>query len=106
MATEIAGTHHEKFDGSSFPRGRAGEAIPLAGRIVAVVCVFDALTSARPHERAWSIEAARAFMQDQSGDHFCPACVAAFLSGWDDMLEIRKKFADGVLITENMQHAA
>ncbi len=106
MAAEIAGTHHEKFDGSGYPRGRAGEAIPLTGRIVAVADVFDALTSARPHKRAWSLDSARAFMQEQSGDHFCPSCVTAFLSGWEEILDIRKKFPDGVLIKEDMQHAA
>lgn len=94
VAAEIAHTHHEKFDGSGYPRQLAGEDIPLFGRIVAVADVFDALTSERPYKRAWSLEDAAKFLREWSGRHFDPQCVEAFLTRWDAMLEIREKFAD------------
>ena len=76
-------SHHERWDGTGYPAGLAGDAIPLSGRIVAVADVFDALVSERPYKRAWSQAEARAFLVEQSGRHFDPACVAAFLAGWD-----------------------
>ncbi|MCX8085782.1 MAG: response regulator [Rhodocyclaceae bacterium] len=94
MAAEIAHAHHEKFDGSGYPQGLAGAAIPLAGRIVAVADVFDALTSPRPYKRAWSLEEATAFLREQSGKHFDPACVEAFFAVWERVLEIRERFQD------------
>ncbi|PQV63132.1 putative two-component system response regulator [Abditibacterium utsteinense] len=78
-AESIALTHHERFEGSGYPRGLRGEEIPLEGRILAVVDVFDALTHERPYKKAWPIEAARAEIQAQSGRHFDPQIVAAFL---------------------------
>jgi putative two-component system response regulator len=93
-AAEIAHTHHEKFDGSGYPRGLAGEDIPLSGRIVAVADVFDALTSERPYKAAWSVERARQMVIDGKGSHFDPACVDAFLSDWDEVLAIRQRFQD------------
>ena len=94
LAEEIAGSHHEKFDGSGYPRGMVGDAIPLSGRIVAVADVFDALTSERPYKRAWSLEDARMFIVQNTGTHFCPRCSAAFLGTWDDVLTIRTHFPD------------
>ncbi|MCX8017454.1 MAG: response regulator [Rhodocyclaceae bacterium] len=94
MAAEIAISHHEKFDGTGYPRRLAGEAIPLSGRIVAVADVFDALTSPRPYKRAWRLEEATAFLREQSGKHFDPACVEAFFSVWEQVLEIRERFKD------------
>ncbi|WP_303783411.1 HD-GYP domain-containing protein [Azovibrio restrictus] len=94
LGAEIARSHHEKFDGSGYPLHLAGEAIPLMGRIVAVADVFDALTSERPYKRAWSLEDARKFLLDGRGSHFDPACVEAFLGGWDEVLEIRARFQD------------
>ena len=94
-AAIVARSHHEKFDGSGYPQGLAGEAIPLYGRIVAVADVFDALTSERPYKKAWTLEAAQAFFREGSGSHFDPACVAAFFDGWDEVLEIRSRFSDG-----------
>lgn len=93
-AAQIALTHHEKFDGSGYPHGLAGEAIPLYGRIVAVADVFDALTSERPYKRAWPIERARALIAEQSGKHFDPACVAAFFAVWDEVLEIHERYRE------------
>ncbi|ANQ86848.1 HD domain-containing phosphohydrolase [Azoarcus olearius] len=91
---EIAHSHHEKFDGSGYPQGLAGEAIPLFGRIVAVADVFDALTSARPYKPAWSLADARTLLEDGCGSHFDPACVAAFLRAWDEVQVIRERFQD------------
>lgn len=93
-AAQIAYTHHEKFDGSGYPRGLKGEGIPIFGRIVAVADVFDALTSARPYKRAWSIDDAVAFLRDGKGKHFDPVCVDAFMMNWDEVLTIRERFAD------------
>jgi response regulator RpfG family c-di-GMP phosphodiesterase len=94
LACEIAETHHEKWDGSGYPRGLKGEQIPLGGRIVAVADVFDALNSTRPYKQAWSMEASRAYLEEHSGRHFDPACVQAFVAGWDDVLAIRARFPD------------
>jgi HD-GYP domain-containing protein (c-di-GMP phosphodiesterase class II) len=71
--------HHEKWDGSGYPRGLKGEQIPLAARIFAVVDVYDALTSDRPYRKAWSREKALAYIQQQAGLHFDPEIVSAFL---------------------------
>jgi putative two-component system response regulator len=79
MAEQIALSHHERWDGSGYPQGLAGEAIPLPGRIVAVADVFDALTHARPYKEAWPIDKAVAEIERCSGTHFDPAVVAAFL---------------------------
>lgn len=94
LAAEIAGAHHEKFDGSGYPKGLSGEAIPLSGRIVAVADVFDALTSARPYKKAWSVEDARQYVVDNAGGHFCPKCAQAFLGAWDQVLAIKARFPD------------
>ena len=94
LGAEIALTHHEKFDGSGYPHGLAGEAIPLTGRIVAVADVFDALTSERPYKAAWPVAKARALLEENRGSHFDPACVDAFLNAWDRALEIQKRFVD------------
>jgi response regulator RpfG family c-di-GMP phosphodiesterase len=91
---EIALAHHEKFDGSGYPAGLAGEAIPLFGRIVAVADVFDALISERPYKRAWAVDDARRFLLDNAGRHFDPACVQAFVAAWDEVLQVRESFRD------------
>ncbi|TSE35068.1 HD-GYP domain-containing protein [Tepidimonas charontis] len=93
-AATIALTHHEKFDGSGYPNGLAGQDIPLYGRIVAVADVFDALTSERPYKKAWPMERARAFLQEQSGRHFDPELVQAFLSAWDEVCAIHARYQD------------
>jgi len=94
MAAEIARSHHEKFDGSGYPQGLEGDAIPLSGRIVAVADVFDALTSARPYKPAWEIPRAVEYMRQNRGSHFDPACVDAFFSRWEEALEVRDRFKD------------
>lgn len=85
LAAEIAESHHEKWDGSGYPQGLAGAAIPLAARIVAVADVFDALTTSRPYKEAMSFEAALACIRAESGRHFDPACVEAFCARWPDI---------------------
>ena len=77
-ALDIPYAHHEKWDGSGYPRGLKGEDIPLAARIFAVVDVFDALTSDRPYRRAWPLERALSEIRSQSGRHFDPRVVDAF----------------------------
>lgn len=91
---EIALTHHEKYDGSGYPRGLKGTQIPLFGRIVAVADVFDALTSERPYKKAWSLDDACRYLEEGRGKHFDPLCVEAFLAGWEEILEIRRRFQD------------
>ena len=93
-AASIAISHHEKYDGSGYPYGLAGDAIPLFGRIVAVADVFDALTSERPYKRAWPIEKAVAYLRENVGKHFAPACVEAFLASWDDVLVVYAQYQD------------
>jgi putative two-component system response regulator len=94
MACQIAGAHHERWDGSGYPRGLAGHAIPLAARIVAVADVLDALTSVRPYKPAWPLDAARAHIERGRGSHFDPRCVDALLDAWDDVPAIRQRFPD------------
>ena len=94
LAEEIACGHHEKYDGSGYPRGLAGEQIPLSARIVAVADVFDALSSERPYKPAWPLEQARQFLQQNRGSHFCPLCIDAFLGAWDEVLAIRDSLPD------------
>lgn len=90
----IAQSHHEKFDGSGYPRGLKGQDIPIFSRIVAVADVFDALTSERPYKKAWTLERARDHIRDSSGSHFDPACVSSFFENWATVLEIRQRFQD------------
>ncbi len=78
LAATVAWTHHERWDGTGYPRRLAGEAIPLAGRIVAVADVFDALTNDRSYRGAWSRADALAYLQLERGDAFDPAVVDAF----------------------------
>jgi HD-GYP domain-containing protein (c-di-GMP phosphodiesterase class II) len=82
-ALDIPYCHHEKWDGTGYPRGLKGEQIPLAARIFAVVDVWDATTSDRPYRKAWTKEQAREYLLTQSGKHFDPQIVPAFLSIMD-----------------------
>jgi putative two-component system response regulator len=95
LAATIALSHHEKFDGSGYPKGLTGENIPVVGRIVAVADVFDALTSPRPYKTAWEVDRAKAFLLDGRGQHFDPLCVDALLACWSEVLDIRDRFRDG-----------
>jgi response regulator RpfG family c-di-GMP phosphodiesterase len=78
-ALDIPYCHHEKWDGSGYPRGLKGEEIPLSARIFAIVDVWDALRSDRPYRIAWTEEKALEYIQSESGSHFDPMVVDAFM---------------------------
>jgi putative two-component system response regulator len=84
-AEEIALWHHERWDGTGYPEGRSGEAIPLAARIVAVADVFDALTSDRVYRKAWPADDVLAYIERYAGQHFDPR--VAKLCSWPDVRE-------------------
>lgn len=94
LARAVALCHHEKWDGSGYPKGLAGEAIPLAARIVALADVFDALTSERPYKKAWTPEATITHIQQQAGQHFDPELVKKFTPLLPELLEIRQQWMD------------
>jgi two-component system response regulator RpfG len=94
MGAVIALGHHERFDGSGYPQGLAGENIPLPARIVAVADVFDALTSKRPYKEAWTFQEALNHIQSESGKHFDPACVHAFERRIDAVAAIIRELGD------------
>jgi putative two-component system response regulator len=95
MAREIAATHHEKFDGSGYPLGLAGDQIPLCGRIVAVADVYDALTSRRVYKEAMTHEQAKAIILRDKGSHFDPEIVEAFMRAEQQITEVRLRLQDG-----------
>jgi HD-GYP domain-containing protein (c-di-GMP phosphodiesterase class II) len=78
-ALDIPYCHHEKWNGTGYPRGLKGEEIPLAARIFAVADVYDALTSDRPYRNGWHREKALNYIQEQSGHYFDPRVVEVFL---------------------------
>ncbi len=78
-AIDIPYCHHEKWDGSGYPRGIRGEDIPLAARIFAVVDVWDALRSDRPYRNGWPEERVREYLKAESGTHFDPSIADVFL---------------------------
>ncbi|WP_454020366.1 DUF3369 domain-containing protein [Azospirillum sp. Marseille-Q6669] len=80
MGAEIAESHHEKFDGTGYPHGLAGDAIPLSGRIVAVADVYDALLHRRPYKEAWELAAVVDLIRAEAGRHFDPRVVDAFVA--------------------------
>lgn len=94
MAADIALSHHEKFDGSGYPYGTAGDAIPLSARIVAVSDVYDALRSHRPYKEPWDHASAAQEIRRIRGAHFCPDVVTAFDRIESDFREISHEYAD------------
>jgi len=94
MAIEVVKFHHEKWDGSGYPAGIGGEAIPLSARIVAIADVFDALTSTRPYKKAWSVEQALALLENEAGKHFDPELVVLFKACLPNILQIKEQYAD------------
>ncbi|HWE01402.1 MAG TPA: response regulator [Tepidisphaeraceae bacterium] len=94
LAREIAISHHEKFDGTGYPYGLAGQQIPMCGRIVAVADVYDALTSRRVYKEAVTHEQAAAIIKRDSGTHFDPEVVGAFLRAEEQIIDMRERLRD------------
>ncbi|MCW5577524.1 MAG: DUF3369 domain-containing protein [Dokdonella sp.] len=94
LAAEIAASHHEDWDGGGYPKGLAGEAIPISGRITMVADVFDALGNKRCYKEPWPAERIRAFMLEQRGRKFAPAVVDCLLEHWDQALALRLELPD------------
>ena len=94
LASSIAKTHHEKWDGSGYPNGLKGEQIPIEGRITAVADVFDALCSVRPYKPAFPDQKCFEIMESSGGSHFDPACITAFFSRIDEIIDVRGKYSD------------
>jgi putative two-component system response regulator len=88
MGELIALTHHEKWDGSGYPRGLKGDEIPFVARVTAVVDVFDALISARPYKEAWSLDAALEEVKRGAGNHFDPEIVETFVRVFPELVRI------------------
>lgn len=86
LAADVALGHHERWDGTGYPRGIAGEEIPLSGRIVAIVDVFDALLARRAYKEPWQPAEARAFISAQAGRQFEARLVASFLTNFDSFV--------------------
>jgi putative two-component system response regulator len=95
LAKDIAHYHHEKWDGSGYPEGLAGEAIPLAARLMALADVFDALISRRVYKEPMSFDAAREIIREGSGHHFDPVLADTFLAGFDEIAGIANRYRDG-----------
>jgi putative two-component system response regulator len=93
MARDIAWTHHERFDGTGYPRGLAGTEIPLCGRIVAVADVYDALTTRRIYKDAFSHEVARSIIVQGRGQHFDPQLVDAFLRNEARFVQVKEQYS-------------
>ena len=93
-AKQVARHHHERWDGAGYPDGLAGDAIPLAARLMALADVFDALISARVYKKAFSFDQAREIMASQGGKHFDPDLLAAFLGGYDEFCDIARRHPD------------
>lgn len=93
-AAEISLTHHEKYDGSGYPRGLKGEEIPIFGRITALADVFDALSSDRCYKKAWETNEVLKYIEKEKGKHFDPKLVDIFFDNLDKILDIKEKYKD------------
>lgn len=94
LAADIALTHHERWDGKGYPRGIKGDQIPLAGRIAAVADVFDALTSFRSYKNTWTANNAFAYLLENAGTQFDPACVRAFHAAREEITAVMTLMPD------------
>ena len=94
VAKDIAHWHHEKWDGTGYPDGKSGDAIPLPARLMAVADVFDALVSPRVYKAAMPMAQARQIMAAGRGQHFDPDVLDAFLDGFDAFVAIATQHAD------------
>lgn len=90
----VALNHHEKFDGSGYPRGLRSQDIPLEARIAAIADVFDALLSSRPYKPAWPMDVTLDYIKQQTGTHFDPVCSEAFFKAKDEITEVYLKYQD------------
>jgi putative two-component system response regulator len=110
LAAEIAGSHHERWDGTGYPHGIAGEAIPVSGRIVAIADTFDALTTTRPYKEAWSVDRAVCHIRELAGAQFDPLCIQACDAALPAILAImeadRLAGSVGERLTYSAVHAA
>ena len=93
LAETIALTHHEKWDGTGYPNGLKGDQIPLMGRITALIDVFDALLTERPYKKAWELDKVISYIRSESGLHFDPAVVFAFINNLDELISIYKTYS-------------
>ncbi len=96
-ARDVAGSHHERWDGSGYPDALKEEQIPLLARICSVADVFDALLSARPYKEAWTFEDAHAWVMSESGKHFDPAVVKAFDEALPEILRVCQLYRDDII---------
>jgi len=94
LGETIALSHHEKWDGSGYPKGLKGNQIPIAARITSIADVFDALTSKRPYKEAFSVEKSVNLIREGKGSYFDPDVVDAFFASEDEILSIRKQYDD------------
>ena len=94
LAASIAQTHHERFDGTGYPIGLAGEDIPIEGRITAVADVFDALSSERPYKKALPREKCFQILEEGRGSHFDPQVLDAFIAGAAEIVRVQVEFVD------------
>jgi len=94
VAQEIAASHHEKWDGSGYPLGLSGQSIPLAARLMAVADVFDALSTKRVYKDSWDLEQVNDYLRQQSGTHFDPVLVEAYLAIRDEFRTIAEQYVD------------
>ena len=101
LASEVARSHHERWDGTGYPDGLAKNAIPESARIVAIVDVFDALTTKRPYKQAWIVDEAIAKLKNDSGAHFDARLVALFEQNLERMLKIKKQWSIKSVDLEN-----
>jgi diguanylate cyclase (GGDEF)-like protein/putative nucleotidyltransferase with HDIG domain len=96
VVKQMARSHHERYDGTGYPDGLAGEEIPLAGRILSVADALDAMTSDRPYRKAMPLATARAEIQEMSGSQFCPRVVAVLMETLDHRPDLRATFPEAV----------
>ncbi|RBQ31534.1 response regulator receiver protein [Arcobacter sp. FW59] len=95
VASQIALTHHEKYDGTGYPNGLKGEDIPIFGRITAIVDVFDAIASDRCYKKAWEMPKVLEYIKSESGKQFDPKLVDLLFENIDKLLEIKELHKDG-----------
>ncbi len=94
IAKDIATHHHEKWNCKGYPDGLAGDAIPLAARVMAIADVFDALVSNRPYKKVFSLEKAFAILREESGQLFDPRIVDAFFAAEDEVIKVEKEIRE------------